>query len=158
MLRTNHPEMFPEGSEIPIVPHGLCLTSDNASDISKALKKIGKFRWFGCAGHNMNLVIQKGFKKVEDAGKLVRKCKKLIEHVNHSLPAAYLLQEMQKDLEIPMIKLIQENQTRWWSITMMMESLLKNKAAINAALVENNKPDLVITQEQFKNMEAICSF
>ena len=41
---------------------------------------------------------------------------------------------------------------------MMMESLLKNQAAINAALVENNKPDLVITQDQFKNMKAICIF
>ena len=106
----------------------------------------------------MNLVIQEGFKKVEDAGKLVRKCKKLIEHVNHSLPAGYLLQEIQQDLEIPMIKLIQENQTRWWSITMMMESLIKNKPAINAALLENNRTDLMITQDQFENMEAICSF
>ena len=57
-----------------------------------------------------------------------------------------------------MIKLIQENQTRWWSITMMMESLIKNKPAINAALLENNKTDLMITQDQFENMEAICSF
>ena len=157
-LRRTHPEMFPEDSEIPIVPQGVCFTTDNANDITKALKKLGKFRWFGCAGHNMNLVIQAGFKKVEDAGKLVKKCKRVIEHVNHSIPAGYLLQEIQQDLEIPITKLIQENQTRWWSITMMMESLIKNKPAINAALLQNNRNDLMITQDQFENMEAICSF
>ena len=41
---------------------------------------------------------------------------------------------------------------------MMMESLIKNKPAINAALLENNRTDLMITQDQFENMEAICSF
>ena len=58
----------------------------------------------------MNLVIQVGFKKVKDAGFLVKRCKKIIEHVNHSIPAGYLLEEIQQDLEIPLTKLIKPDQ------------------------------------------------
>ena len=50
MRRTN-PELFPEDSELPMLPHGVSFTTDNASDITKALKKLGKFKWYGCAGH-----------------------------------------------------------------------------------------------------------
>ena len=36
--------------------YNISFTSDNAGDISKALRKLGKFKCFGCAGHYLNLV------------------------------------------------------------------------------------------------------
>ena len=62
-------------------PFNICFTSDNASDISKALREYGNFMWFGCAGHHLNLVAQAGFKNVEVAASLVRMCKKCIEYI-----------------------------------------------------------------------------
>ena len=41
----------------------LTFLSDNASDIHKALEKLGKYQWLGCAGHHTNLIAQVGFKK-----------------------------------------------------------------------------------------------
>ena len=41
--------------------HTLSFTTDNARDISKALKS--KYQWLGCSAHNINLVIKEAFKK-----------------------------------------------------------------------------------------------
>ena len=49
--------------DTPMLPQGLTFTTDNASDITRAVKTLGNFNWFGCAGHHMNLVAQSGFKK-----------------------------------------------------------------------------------------------
>ena len=69
-----------------IVYHDLTFTSDNAGDISKALKKLGKYRWFGCAGHHLNLIAQAGFKQVQSAASLVKKnAKKLLSTSNQVL-------------------------------------------------------------------------
>ena len=43
-------------------PKNVTFITDNASDIGKAIKTIGGFPWFGCAGHHLNLVAQAGFK------------------------------------------------------------------------------------------------
>ena len=45
--------------------------SDNASDIHKALEKLGKYQWLGCAGHHTNLIAQAGFKNIQSAAKIV---------------------------------------------------------------------------------------
>ena len=66
----------------------LTFTSDNASDISKAIMKIGQFVWFGCAGHHLNLIAQAGFKQVHAAAALVKKCKRIVEHIKSSVPAS----------------------------------------------------------------------
>ena len=60
------------------VCHDLTFISDNASDIAKAIKKLGKYRWFGCAGHHLNLIAQAGFKQVQAAATLVKNAKKLL--------------------------------------------------------------------------------
>ena len=41
--------------------HNLTFTSDNASDITKALRSLGEFTWFGCCGHHFNLIAQAVF-------------------------------------------------------------------------------------------------
>ena len=39
----------------------LSFTTDNAKDISKAIK--GIYQWLGCSAHHINLVIKEAFKK-----------------------------------------------------------------------------------------------
>ena len=43
--------------------HTLSFTTDNAKDISKAIK--GKYQWLGCSAHHINLVIKEAFKKIQ---------------------------------------------------------------------------------------------
>ena len=40
--------------------HTLSFTTDNAKDISKAIK--GTYQWLGCSAHHINLVIKEDFK------------------------------------------------------------------------------------------------
>merc|ERR1712121_510372 len=119
--------------------------TDNASDIGKAIKKIGGFPWFGCAGHHLNLVAQEAFKKVNAASKLVRKCKRIVEFIKSSSPATYMLMKFQEELEMPILKLLQENNSRWWSILIMMQSIKQNITPLQLTISSyKNKHHLIL--------------
>ena len=63
--------------------------SDNTSDVRRALRDLGGFEWFGCAGHLMNLVVKEGFKKHLPAALLLKKCKSIIQLSHKSFPMMY---------------------------------------------------------------------
>ena len=71
-------------------PH-LTIISDNASDISRAIRDLADFRWFGCNAHQLNLIAQAAFKKVPVAARLVRRAKKVVEFIRKSSNASNLL-------------------------------------------------------------------
>ena len=75
---TQHSGHSTQSSDTDIMCHDITFTSDNASDICKALKKIGRYKWFGCAGHHLNLIAQAGFKQVQHAAFLVKNAKELL--------------------------------------------------------------------------------
>ena len=124
--------------------HNVTFTTDNASDIAKAITKIGRYPWFGCAGHHLNLIAQAGFKQVCAAASLVKKCKQIVEHIRSSVPASYLLIRYQEELELPLHKVLQENNTRWWSILIMMQRIMGHIDAITLTLGHNNKSHLIL--------------
>ena len=41
---------------------------------------------------------------------------------------------------------------------MMMETLIKNGHAINRTLIDNNRKDIVLTSQDYKDCKAICKF
>ena len=135
--------------------HDLTFVSDNASDITKAIKKLGKYNWFGCAGHHLNLIAQAGFKQVQTAATLVKNANKNVEHIKSSTPASYLLIKYQEVLELPLYRVLQENHTRWWSIPLMMQSLIDNKVAITLVLADNNKSHLILTPSEIRDINLI---
>ena len=137
-----------------LCPH-LTFTSDNASDICKAIKKIGQFVWFGCAGHHLNLIAQAGFKQVQAAAFLVKKCKRIVEHIRSSVPASYMLLKYQELLELPLHRVLQENNTRWWSILLMMQSLMENMNAITIVLGHNGKSHLILNYYEQNNINLL---
>jgi len=111
---------------------------DNASDISKALRKEAGFVWFGCAGHHVNLIVKTGFKKNQTAARLLTKCKNIVKAVNHSQPILYDVQVMT---------------TRWWSILHMLTSILNNSHLL---LTEDEKAkikELIALLKPFKILE-----
>ena len=111
---------------------------DNASDISKALRKEGGFVWFGCAGHHVNLIVKTGFKKNQTAARPLTKCKNIVKAVNHRQPILYDVQVMT---------------TRWWSILHMLTSILNNSHLL---LTEDEKAkikELIALLKPFKILE-----
>ena len=73
--------------------HTLSFTTDNARDISKAIK--GKYQWLGCSAHHINLVVKQGFKTNKTAAHLLKKCKKIVSTINYSNPIIYDVRKYQ---------------------------------------------------------------
>ena len=131
----------------------LFFTSDNASDIKKALKD--NYHWLGCAAHHINLVIKAGFKNVKSAAMLLKHCKAIVKAVNHSNPIIYDVRKYQEELDLPPSKLMQEVTTRWWSILAMLESIHNNNDPITLALGKSDKRQLILSLTQFDRMKEI---
>ena len=131
--------------------HNVTFITDNASDISKAITDIGGYPRFGCAGHHLNLIAQAGFKQVEPAATLVKKCKRIVEHIRSSGPAAYLLIKYQKEFELPLHKVLQENNTRWWSILIMMDRIMEHFHPITMTLGGNDKAFMILNNQEKTN-------
>ena len=135
--------VIPTGTE-----HTTTFVSDNASDISKALRQEGGFVWFGCAGHHMNLIVRNGFKKNQTAARLLTKCKNIVKAVNHSQPILYDVRKYQEELDIPISAIMQEMTTRWWSILHMLTSILNNTTAITLGLSDFGRTHLLLTVDE----------
>ena len=80
-----------------------------------------------------------------------------MEHIKSSGPAAYLLIEYQKEFELPLHNVLQENNTRWRSILIMMERILKNFHPITMSLGGNNHPYLILNNYEKDQITAIIA-
>ena len=132
------------------IVHTLTFVSDNAADISKALRVKGQFNWVGCAGHHTNLVVREAFKKVSPAAQLLKKCKVVVSTINHSTPILYNVRELQLEFGVPMSAILQEMIVRWWSILDMLQSIVKNYQPIILALHKCQKSHLGFTDADLK--------
>ena len=80
-------------------------TTDNDSNVVKAVEDLDKIR-LPCAGHTLNLSVQKAF-EVQAVQKAISRSKKVVEHFNKSQPHREELENKQEMLELPKHKLIQ---------------------------------------------------
>jgi hypothetical protein len=87
-----------------------------------------------CFGHVLNLAIKKGTEYGMDA--LVARCSKLAEYFHRSAKAAYVLEEKQRLLDMPVLKLIQRCETRWNSVHAMVQRIVRMQPALCAALMQ----------------------
>ena len=133
----------------------MVFTSDNAADITKALRDEGNYIWIGCAAHHINLIIKEGFKKVAAAAQLLKNCKAIVLAVNHSQPLLYDVRNNQNELGIPQQALMQEMITRWWSILSMLESIYKTRNAVALSLLKFDKKHLVLTSDSLSKIKEI---
>ena len=77
----------------------VCITSDNATNMQKALKDFAGL-WLGCFGHNLNLAITKVLKirRVDDA---IRACRHTIQGFTRSWKRKRELKSKQVILALP---------------------------------------------------------
>ena len=135
----------------------LIFERDNGSDITKAFSRIGGYQQFGCAGRHLNLVAQAGFKEVQPAANLVKKCKQFVEHITSTGSTTYLLIDHQNEFEIPLLKVLQETNAIWWSIFLLMDMILSNFNEITKTLLPTKTSALTLTASDKTNMSAILS-
>ena len=113
--------------EWQIVEKVVAIVTDNASNMSAAITKLGWTR-LGCFAHTLNVIVSNAIKiSIED---IQRKCKKLVGHFHKSVNAAEKLKQIQDSMKAPNHKLINDVETRWNSTYYMFERLVEQNDAV----------------------------
>ena len=130
--------------------------TDNGSNIKKSLKDDLRKLNLPCAGHTLNLSVQKAF-SVPELKSAISRAKKVVEHFNKSRLDLEELHEKQQSLGLPKHKLIQGVPHRWNSVYDMIERLCEQQAAVAAVL--HNHRDLLHLEHspsEWRLLEDLC--
>ncbi|XP_055850488.1 E3 SUMO-protein ligase ZBED1-like [Episyrphus balteatus] len=121
-----------------------CVVTDNAANIVGAVKA-NNWSHFPCFAHTLNLVLGEGITILDP--QLV-KIKSIVAFFKRSSRATVKLTSMQKELNLPELKLKNSCATRWNSTYDMLVRIVKVKSAVVAVLaIENPELNCVSTSE-----------
>lgn len=85
----------------------------------------------------------------------MEKCRAIVGHYKHSAKATASLQDCQRQLELPTLKLIQDVETRWNSEHDMLSHLLQLKAAVCLELVTSDTTIASLTPQEWRTVEGL---
>lgn len=110
------------------------IVSDNGSNIKNAINvHLSKHR-HPCVAHTLNLSINEAIMSNKDFLDVLKKCRTLVGHFKHSVFASEKLKKLQKQMGLPVLKVIQDVSTRWNSSVHMLDRLVQIKAPLSAAM------------------------
>ena len=134
----------------------LVFVSDNASDISKALRRLGKYPWLGCMAHNIHLIVQAGFQNLRTED-LVKVVKGGTTYLRKSSRAAYMFHDFNKAEGFPDLQPIKDVQHRWNSVLFMLDRFLKIEKAYNHTMVMTCRNDYIVIPSAVEEIKNIVS-
>jgi len=133
-----------------------CFTTDNGSNIRCAISnQLGKQR-VACFGHILHNAVTNSLD--EDSVILaIKDCKRLVAAFNTSFKKRRDLEEVQRNLKLPLKVLVNECPTRWNSKYLMIKRLLENEQALKVLLSskEYQRSDLLPPPGQWIILEAV---
>ncbi|XP_063892271.1 E3 SUMO-protein ligase ZBED1-like [Helicoverpa armigera] len=127
----------------------IAVTSDNAANITAAIRE-GDWRQIPCFAHTLNLCVQSALQQL---GPYVSKVKSIVEYFKRSSHANHRLTEIQKQLNLPLLKLKQDVATRWNSTYDMLQRFCSAKQAIVMTLAVTRN-DLLLTDNDWVVIES----
>lgn len=126
------------------------VVTDNASNMKAAWKVITEkyphISCTGCAAHSLNLLLN-DFMKIKAFTKTTRHSKNICKYIkkHHVIYAAFSNVQAEKYARNKIITLKVPGKTRWGSMVLTLDSLLKNKEALqHTVLMEELKIDIKI--------------
>ena len=124
---------------------------DNASNMKKAMDEMD-VPSLGCFAHTLQLVVHEGLLSQRSVSDALANGRKIVGHFKHSPLATTRLEDLQKDLQMPVKRLHQDVATRWNSTYYMAESLLEQKRSISAYGADHDLP-VTLTANQWALLE-----
>ncbi|CAH1980202.1 unnamed protein product [Acanthoscelides obtectus] len=128
----------------------VAVVSDNAPNIISAIR-MGNWRSIGCFAHLINLVVQRATEQISDT---LVKVKSIVEYFKRSSQGLHKLQESQRQMNLPLLKLKQDVPTRWnWTYEMLDRVVTIKDAVITTIALTRN--DLSLQQEDWSIIEEV---
>ena len=128
-------------------PNISCCVTDNASNMVSGIEKAG-WNHLPCFAHTLNLVVQDAINADPALSNLKEKCKEIVSHFHRSTKASEKLRAIQKQLNMPELKLIQDVVTRWNSTYLMLERIISQHEAITTTLCLLDKAVMCLSSEE----------
>ena len=127
----------------------VALVTDNAANAIAAARITG-WKHVPCFAHTLNLIVKVALEADPGLVLLKKKCKDVVTFFHHSAKASDKLSEIQKQVEIPENKLIQDVETRWNSTFYMFQHILEQHDAITTTLCLQGKSEMCFTPNDLK--------
>lgn len=135
--------------------------TDNASNVTKAIKDELKWKHYGCFAHKLNLIVERslgiGITATEgeresiflEIKRLIDKIKSIVSHFRRSSQAneKLLKTQQQTGVEQP-LTVIKDVVTRWNSTFYMIERFVLLKESIRSTIANLNVPHLTMLDER----------
>jgi len=140
---------------------------DNAKNIVNAVKLLNitidnENMDVTCAAHSLQLAINVALKQ-EIFSDIIKQCSAVVGHFKHSNVAKQSLLNKQEQLGLPHQSLVQCCKTRWNSIYLMLDRILKNRSPVSNVLADRTVTSfyiaqkLEITESQWLKIENLIS-
>lgn len=124
---------------------------DNASNMKKATNTMG-VRSLSCFAHTLQLVGNEGLLSQRSVSDTIANCRQIVGHFKHSPLAYSRLHDIQLQMQMEPKRLQQDVRTRWNSTYYMIESLLEQRRALAAYVVDHDLP-ATLTVHQWTLLE-----
>ncbi|XP_073728840.1 E3 SUMO-protein ligase ZBED1-like [Misgurnus anguillicaudatus] len=116
-----------------------CVTTDNGANVVAAVKKLN-MRHLPCFAHTLNLIVKDSLAAVTELDDLRSKVRRVVGFFRSSCTAKEKLDNLQKDLKMPQLRLLQEVETRWNSTYLMLERFFNLREPLSAAMSNMDLP------------------
>ncbi|KAJ3593823.1 hypothetical protein NHX12_006157 [Muraenolepis orangiensis] len=130
-----------------------CCVSDNAANITKAIKLL-KWTHHPCLVHAIHLMVRDALKVMKTT---LDKVKGMVDFFHKSTRATEKLKSTQRQMDMPELRLKQDCVTMWNSTLYMLKRVLESKDAIISTLALINAHIDALDQEEWEALQETCT-